>query len=212
MTMNSEEKIDAWLEEHTRTAGDRLVWPLGAAYSREKSREIVRFHLALGMEPTEIVGISVFATLLDRIEGLEKLFAALGAPGAVTPLCPDPNHWSSHTGPAAPSPETVCVSGAEAYREIHGTDLPEDPLRDLVREGDPRMDLLQDLIEGDSMRIDRAAHLLDIVNPMTNEERREYLAKLCPQYVHDEHSEVACAVEVPTAQGRVCRCPYRGDE
>jgi len=37
------------------------------------------------------------------------------------------------------------------------------PSSDVVREGDPRMNLLQDLIEGDGPRQDRASRILDLI-------------------------------------------------
>lgn len=119
----------------------------------------------------------------------------------------DPNHWTAYARRGErQAPGTVCVSGAEAFRAIHGTDRPEDPLPGLIREGDPRMNLVQDLIEGDGPRIDRAAELLDAMGPMTPEDRITYLGSRCPGCAHDKHEGAPCGVPVPTARGRVCRC------
>lgn len=164
--MISNEQIDDWLRDRCRRSGPSWVWPRGTVYSQKQSAEIVRVHLALGIEPTEVISIDMLSHMLRRIEHLERMFTTLGAPGAVTPV------------------------------------------RDMIREGDPRMNLVQDLIEGDGPRIDRAAHLLDVLKPMSPAEQIEYLAKLsmCPGCVHGRHEGERCAVEVSTAKGRVCRC------
>lgn len=188
--MISTEQIDEWLRDHCRVSGTSWVWPRGTVYSQEQSREIVRVHLALGMEPTEMITVKMISYMLRRIESLERMFSALGAPGAVTPLLPDPNHWSSWTAPDGAPQGSGCA-----------------PMRDIVREGDPRMNLLQDLIEGDGRRMDRAATLLDATNRMSPEDRSEYLATVCPQCIHVKHPGVRCTQDAPSAQGRTCRCP-----
>lgn len=97
--MFSIEQIDAWLKENCRRSGSDWVWPRGTVYSQEQSREIVRVHLSLGMGPTEMITVEMISHLLRRIESLERMFAALGTPGAVTRLCPCLNgkHYPSDT-------------------------------------------------------------------------------------------------------------------
>ena len=80
-----DEQIDAWLKENCRRSGPNWVWPRGTTYTQEQSREIVRVHLTLGMGPTEMITVEMIGHLLRRIESLERLFAALGAPDG---LCP----------------------------------------------------------------------------------------------------------------------------
>lgn len=78
--MTTDQEVDNWLESRCRVTKKGLVWPNGTLHSWGTSREIVRVYLALGLEPsTGLVTIDLMRALLQRIEGLEQMFTALGA-------------------------------------------------------------------------------------------------------------------------------------
>jgi hypothetical protein len=157
MIMISNEQTDAWLRENCRRSGTSWVWPRGTVYSEAQSRDIVRVHLTLGMGPTEMITVEMISHLVHRIEGLERLFTALGPaahhhpgePQHVPPGLPDPNHWSSWT--AVPGGSHTGAEGRAMAEAVRAHDA-------------------------------------------------------CGSCAHVLHPGRQCGAQVPTAEGRVCRC------
>lgn len=183
MTMITMMQTDDWLREHCRVTDCGLVWPRGTFHTWSTSRKIAHTYLSLGLEPSEAVSIDLVQSLLQRIEGLEQMFTTLGPLDTVRrssvqcTVCRHAPHGADMCHEAVPTDQgRVCRcdgkrrTGARSAVGISGVKFGE-----VIREGDPRMNLVQDLIEGDARRHDWAACLLDTLKDIPPEDRQAYI-------------------------------------
>jgi hypothetical protein len=182
MTMISNIQVDDWLKSHCRLTNNGLVWPNGTLHSWQTSREIVHVYLALGLEPsTGLLTIDLVRALLQRIEGLEMMFERIGPAAHMHPgetrVVPS-GAPSGHTGQGswvqvqprqagkAEEPDLTSVMSVLGVKT-----------GDVIREGDPRMNLVQDLIEGDARRQDWARQMLSDLQAIEPHDRAGYIER-----------------------------------
>lgn len=176
--MISNMEVDDWLKAHCRLTNAGLVWPNGTLHSFETSRKIVHTYLSLGLQPsTGHVTIELVQALIHRIEGLEQMFTALGPPTATHCGWCGETHTeaTARTEQAFRAPVRPRQVGKELDLQFAASVLGV-KAGDIIREGDPRMNLVQDLIEGDGRRHDWARQLLVELEGVEPRYRAEYIA------------------------------------
>ena len=156
--MISDIQIDDWLKLNTRMTGQGLVWPKGTLYSMDVSRKIVRTYIALGLEPNESVTIDLVSSLVTRLETLEYAMAE------------GDRRRSSEARMRALARQDPKELDTQFAASVLGI-----PPENIIREGDPRMNLVQDLIEGDARRQDWARRLLAALEIVRPEDRALYI-------------------------------------
>lgn len=206
--MISNMQVDEWLRAHTRMTERGLVWPRGTLYSYGMSRKIAHTYLSLGLTPDESVSIDLVQSLVHRLEVLEHALAEFQRRAeAATPAWV--KEWPRQAGKTSELDKqfAATVLGVKAG--------------DVIREGDPRMNLVQDLIEGDGPRQDWAKRVLDAVSGMTETERTAYIeghpfpgvCDLCEHVDHVDRPGERCGAydaSDPLARraGNRCQCVY----